>query len=97
MVRLFNEYDKCHRIGHEVDIGKHHEDHPAFQKIFFTDVNNMFNCFKDICNPFEEDELIVLDAGEVMTLEIQSFLGNLLKMNEEKYQNFRKHRLLFAM
>ena len=90
VVRLLNKYEKCHRIGPEIDIGKHHEGHhyPAFQKIFFTDVNNLFNCFKDIYNPFEENELIVLDTGEVMTLEIQSCLGNLLEMNKEKYQNF---------
>ena len=56
--------------------------------MFFTDVNNLFNCFKDICNLFEEDELIVLDIGEVMILEIYSCLGNLLKMNEEKFKTF---------
>ena len=31
-----------------------------------------------------------------MTPEIQSRLGNLLEMNEEKYQNFRKHRLIIC-
>ena len=56
--------------------------------MFFTDVNNLCNCFKDICNLFEEDELIVLDIGEVMILEIYSCLGNLLKMNEEKFKTF---------
>ena len=55
-----------------------------------------FNCFKDICNPFEEDELIVLGTGETIIPEIQSSLGNLLEMNEEKYQNFRKHRLFLC-
>ena len=96
VVRLLNEYEKCHRIGPEIDIGKHHEDYPAFQKMFFADMNNLFDCFNDICNPFEEDELIVLDTGEVMTPEIQSCLGNLLEMNAEKYQNFRKHRLIIC-
>ena len=96
VVRLPNKYEKCHSISPEIDIGKHHEDYPAFQKMFFTDVNNLFNCFKDICNPFEEDELTVLGTGEIMTPEIQSWLGNLLEMNEEKYQNFRKHRLIIC-
>ena len=57
-------------------------------------MNNLFNCFKDICNPFEDNELIDLNTCEVVTSEIQSCLGNLLEMNEEKYQNFRKHRLI---
>ena len=70
LVRLLNEYEKCHCVGPEIDIGKHHEDCPAFQKMLFTDVNNLFNCYKDICNPFEEDELIVLDTGEAMNPEI---------------------------
>ena len=96
VVRLPNKYEKCHSISPEIDIGKHHEDYPAFQKMFFADMNNLFDCFNDICNPFEEDELIVLDTGEVMTPEIQSCLGNLLGMNEEKYQNFRKHRLIIC-
>ena len=94
VVRLLHEYEKCHNIGLEIDTGKRHEDYPAFHEIFFTDVNNLFNCFKDICNPFEEDELIALNTCEVVTSEIQSCLGNLLEMNEEKYQNFRKHRLI---
>ena len=42
----------------------------------------LFNCFKDICNPFEEDELIVLGTGETIIPEIKSSLGNLLEMNE---------------
>ena len=29
-----------------------------------------------------------------MTPEIQSYLDNLLEVNEEKYQHFRKHRLI---
>ena len=85
--RLLNEYEKCH-IGPEIDTGKHHEEYLAFQKLFFTDVNNLFNRFKDICNLFEEDELIALDIGEVMIPEIYSCLGNLLKMNEEKFKTF---------
>ena len=96
MVRLLNQYEKFHHIGPEICTGKHYEDYLAFQKTFFTDVNNLFDCFKDICNLFEEDELIVLDTGEVMTPEIQSCLDNLLEMNEGKYQNFRKHRLIIC-
>ena len=34
MVRLLNEYDKCHHIGPEIDTGKHHKDNPGFQKMF---------------------------------------------------------------
>ena len=93
VVRLLNEYEKCHHIGPEIYIEKHHEDYSAFQKMFLTDVNNLFNCFKNICNPFEEDELIALETGEIMTPKIQSCFGNLLEMKEEKYQNFRKHKL----
>ena len=88
MARLLNEYEKCYHLGREIVIGKHHEDYPAFQKTFFTNLNNLFNCFKDICNPFEEDELIVLDTGELMTPEILSFLFNLLEMNEENIKTF---------
>ena len=90
VVRLLSEYEKCHNIGPEIDNGKRHGDYPAFHEIFFTDVNNLFNCFKDICNPFEDNELIDLNTCEVVTSEIQSCLGNLL----EKYHNFRKHRLI---
>ena len=79
---------KRHHIGPEIDIGKHHGDYPAFQRMFFTAANNLFNCFQDICNHFEEDELIILDTSEVMIPEIQSCLGKLLEMIEEKYQNF---------
>ena len=32
--------------SHNINI----EDYSSFQKISFTDVNNLFNCFKDICN-----------------------------------------------
>ena len=74
---------------------KHHEDYPAFQKIFFTVVNNLFNCFKHIFNPFKEDKLIVLDTGEVMISEIQ-FLANFLEINEEKNQRRRKRRLIIC-
>ena len=93
-VRLLNEYEKCHHIGPEMYIGKQHEGYPAFQKMFLADVNNLFNCFKEICNPFKENELIDLETVEFLTPEIQSCLGNLLEMNEEKYQNFRKHNHL---
>ena len=88
MARLLNEYEKYHHLGREIVIGKHHEDYPAFEKTFFTNLNNLFNCFKDICNPFEEDELIVLDTGELMTPEILSLLGNLLEANEENIKTF---------
>ena len=64
MVRLLNEYEKCHHIGPEIYISKHLECYPVFQKMFLTDVNNLFNCFKDICNPFEEDQLIDLKTGK---------------------------------
>ena len=33
VVRLLNEYEKCH-TGPEIDTGKHHEEYPAFQKCF---------------------------------------------------------------
>ena len=59
MVRLPNKYEKCHHIGPEIYTAKHHEDYSAFQEIFFTDVNDLFNCFKDICNPLKEDKLIL--------------------------------------
>ena len=64
--------------------------------MFFTVINNLFNCFQDICYPLKEDELVVLDTGEVMISEIQSRLGNLLEMNEEKYQNFCKRGLIIC-
>ena len=74
---------KYHHIGPEIYIGKHFEDYSAFEKTFFTDGNNLFNCFKDVCNLFKEDEIIVFDTGEVMTPEIQSCLCNLLEINED--------------
>ena len=55
--------------------------------MFFTDVNNLCDCFKDICKPFEE-ELIGLDRGEVMAPEIQSCLRNLVEMNEKNIKTF---------
>lgn len=64
MVMSLNEYEKFHYIGPEIYIGKSHEDYPAFQEMVF-DVTNLFNCFKDTCNPFEENELIVSDTSEV--------------------------------
>ena len=64
--------------------------------MFFTVAKNLFDCFQDISNPFKEDELIALDTGEVMIPEIQSCLSNLLEMNEEKYQNFYKRRLIIC-
>ena len=69
---------KFHHIGPAIDIGKHHEDYPVFQRMFFTAVINLLNCFQDICNCFKEDELVVLDTSEVMIAEIQSCLGKLL-------------------
>ena len=80
VVRLLNEYEKCH-ISPEVDTGKHHKDYPAFQKMFFGDVNNLLNCFKDLCNPFQEDELIVLHTNEVMTPENHWCFNNLLEIS----------------
>ena len=56
---------KFHHIVPEIHIGKHHEDYPAIEKMFFTVVNNFLNCFQDICNSFKEDEPIVLDTDEV--------------------------------
>ena len=85
---------KLHHICPEIDIGKHHEDYPTFQRMFFTAVNNLCNFFQDIFNLFKEDELIVLDTGEVMIPEILSCLGKLLEMNEEKHQNFCKLTLI---
>ena len=32
-VRLLNEFEKFHYIGHEIDTVKLHEDYPAFQKM----------------------------------------------------------------
>ena len=61
MVMLLNEYEKFHHIGPEIYIGK---SYPAFQEMVFH-VTNLLNCFKDTCNPFEENELIVLDTSEV--------------------------------
>ena len=79
---------KFHHIVPEIHIGKHHEDYPAIEKMFFTVVNNFLNCFQDICNSFKEDEPIVLDTDEVMIPEIQSCFGNLLEMNEENIKTF---------
>ena len=32
MVRLLNEYETFNHISPEIDLDKHHEDYPAFQK-----------------------------------------------------------------
>ena len=86
-----------YHIGPKIYIVKHHEDYPAIQKIFLHSfMNYLFDYFQDICNPFKEDELIVLETGQVMIPEIQSCLGNLLEMNEVKYQNFCKRRLIIS-
>ena len=73
MVSLLKEYEKCHHIGSEINIGKHYEDCPAFQKMFFTDVNNLNK--KDIFDPFDKDKLIILDAGEVLTQKLSHALA----------------------
>ena len=52
--------------------------------MIFTDMNNLFNCFNDIWNPFKEDELIVLDTSEVITAENQSCLGSLSEIPMKK-------------
>ena len=49
--------------------------------MFFADANNLPNCFKDFCNPFQEDELIVLHKNEVMTPENQWCFNNLLEIS----------------
>ena len=61
---------KFDHIGPETDIGKHYEYYPAFQRMSFTVVNNLSNCFQDICNPLKENKLIVLGTGEVMIPKI---------------------------
>ena len=72
---------------------KHYEDYPAFQEYFFNDVTNVYKSFIDICNPFDQERLMTLHNGKVMSSEIQNCLSTLLDVNEERYRIFCKHRL----
>ena len=88
------EYENIHGLNSEQTIGKHHEDYSAFQRVFFKDVKSLFNSFRDICNPFEEERLVTLHRGEAMGPEVRSCLATMLDINEEKYGTFRKHRIM---
>ena len=92
---LPNEYENCH-IGLETYVGKYHEVYPVFQKIFLQKWITDLIALKDICNPFEEAELIVSYAGEIIIPEIQLCLGCLLEISKEIYQNFCKNTLIIC-
>ena len=91
--RLIAEYEDVYGLNTEEVRTKHHEDYPAFQKVFFRDVTNVFNSFKDICNPFDEERLVTFHNGQIMSLDMQNCLANILDINEEKYRDFCEHRL----
>ena len=91
--RLLSEYEELHNLYPEKKGGKHHEDYPEFQKTFFHDVQNLHKVFDEICNPFDEEKLVILHTGEAMHPRIESCLLSLLDDNEEKYQMFCKHRI----
>ena len=45
-------------------------------------------------NRIEENRLVVLDTGDVMNSDVETFLANLLVRNEERYKEFYKHPLV---
>ena len=67
-----------------------------FRKSFLQKWITDLIALKDICNPFEEAELIVSDAGEIIIPEIQLCLGCLLEISKEIYQNFCKNTLIIC-
>ena len=93
--RLLNEYENQNKIvdKEHMDEKKHHEDYPGFLKLFLRDVNKLYMSFRDISNPFAEEQLQCLHNGRVMGTEIQESLGNLLVQNERRYQEFCLHWL----
>ena len=91
--RLLLEYERLNELSPDPCIGKHHEDYPAFQKSFFSDVNKLYELFESNRNPFVEESLMALHTGEMMNPKIELCLATLLEVNEERYQNFCKHRI----
>ena len=89
--RLLEEYERLYNITSKKSKGKHHKDYTEFQKTFFKDTQKLFSYFNEICNPFQENRLVVLDTGGVMNSDAETCLANLLERNEERYKEFYKH------
>ena len=47
-------------------------------------------------NRIEENRLVVLDTGDVMNSDVETFLANLLVRNKERYKEFYKHPLVIC-
>ena len=92
--RLLEEYEQLYNITSNDNKGKRLEDYTEFQKTFFNDTQKSIFCFNKICNPFEENRLVVLDTGDVMNSDVETCLANLVERNEERYKEFYKHRLV---
>ena len=94
--RLLEEYERLYNITSNEIKGEHHEYYTEFQETFFNHTQKLFLYFNKIRNSFEDNRLVVLDTGDVMTSEVEGMsrhvLGNLLERNEERYKAFFNHR-----
>ena len=92
VARLINEFEGDTNESHKV-LEKHHENTPAFQKRFVSDVKKLESCFP--CNPFEINDLVKINNTEVRyNKDVYDALYSLVTTGESKFLDFFYNRLI---
>ena len=77
----------------QTPLEKHHENTPAFQKRFVSDVKKLESCFP--CNPFEINDLVKINNTEVRyNIDVYDALYSLISTGESKFLDFFYNRLI---
>ena len=92
VARLINEFEVITKES-QTPLEKHHENTPAFQKRFVSDVKKLESCFP--CNPFEMNDLVKISNTEVRYhIDVYDVLYSLVSTGESKFLDFFYNRLI---
>ena len=92
-VRLIDEFETVQN-KHDSSVA-HHEESPALQKRFMTDVTKLMNVLRDRGNPFLEtgQELVTIDTHEVMEQPVTISLSQIEEVGQSLHANYVENRL----
>ena len=92
VARLINEFEVITKES-QTPLEKHHENTPAFQKWFVSDVKKLESGFP--CNPFEINDLVKINNTEVRyNIDVYDALYSLVSTGESKFLDFFYNRLI---
>ena len=92
VTRLINEFEGITNES-QTPLEKHHENTPAFQKRFVSDVKKLESCFP--CNPLEINDLVKISNTEVRYhIDVYGVLYSLVSTGESKFLDFFYNRLI---